>query len=893
MPGLREVLVSFGMEVDPRDEAKVSSSLDKVVGIAKAAAAAFAAFKIGQIGSAFVDEIRGMGDELDKTSIQIGLATSELQALRHAANLAGVDGRGFSDSLAKLQKNAFEAAEGNETLSEMFEKVGVSVTDSNGELKSADELLSGVAEGISHLDNESEKVALSLTLMGRAGRRLLPMFTQGAAGLKAARDETERLGVGLTQEVIDKSVVLTDNQARMELSFLSLKNVIANELIPAFNEWALAMTEVAVAVRGPLKRALMGLRTVFRGIETGITFVTDRFDTLGKSLLALGVGLGVLGAAFAVAGKTGFLAGVKAAAGWVLATAPALLMVALMGVIIATIVLLIEDFQKMGEGAESVTGTIVRGFQDLVDELGSVPAAIDEMLKTAVGFWLRRFQEMLGISDEMIENFEETFGSLTQTAIAFWLDVKRRVVDTFEALADTIDGYVQTVKDSARAFSEWVDEHATGIRLVTSLVVGLATAIGIQYVKANGLALASFFRFKVGAIASTQAVSLSSIAAAASSAGAWLANAASMTIAWLQVGAMMVAEFLMMGVTAVATAVMSAAAWLAATLPIILTTALIGTLIGLVIWLGVELYKLLTGQENFFSTMTQGISDLIEKWGGIGPAIGAMLDEALRFWLGFFGATEEQVDTFVENLTDTLMSFWDNVVEYWGGVFDRFIEGVADKFGKVVGFLGGLFGGEDEPEPAPARAPARPARAPAPAPIVARQAPAAPVFRPLQAPAPVPMQAPAAGAPERAVIASGAAPEVPVFGAPEGGAFGAPPPDLRQQVIAQITGAMGAESGQQAGQTMTEGAQTLQAIAKPQAPSALAGAAVISPSATTAAPPITNSPTTNIDVSVDAQGQERPTAIADQVARQVDMALERRDRQTMRAFTTAIAAGGA
>jgi carboxylesterase type B len=122
---------------------------------------------------------------------------------------------------------------------------------------------------------------------------------------------------------------------------------------------------------------------------------------------------------------------------------------------------------------------------------------------------------------------------------------------------------------------------------------------------------------------------------------------------------------------------------------------------------------------------------------------------------------------------------------------------------------------------------------------------------------------------ERAVIASGAAPEAPVFDALEAGASGA---TLVKRLI--------------------EGAKTLQMISPAAATTMTPGAAIATPRAAAAGPVVTNSPTTNIDVTVDAQGQERPADIAEQVARQVDTVLERRDRQMIQSFATAVAGGG-
>jgi len=236
------------------------------------------------------------------------------------------------------------------------------------------------------------------------------------------------------------------------------------------------------------------------------------------------------------------------------------------------------------------------------------------------------------------------------------------LVAGFKGLAFELGLFVDALGESIDEFWSWAKDHQTGITLVTSLVAGLAIVIGVKLVAANAAATASTLSYKLFAVRYYLTTAASAVASAAASAAAWVASAAA-----------------------------SAAAWLAATLPLILTAALLAVIVGTLIWLGAELVKLATGQENFFTTMADGITGLVEEWGGLGEAIGAMLDEALRYWLGFFGNTDEEIQTWIDNATDTLMSFWDNILEHWSDVVGRW----WDKWSNVVDFG---FGGDDEEE---------------------------------------------------------------------------------------------------------------------------------------------------------------------------------------------------
>jgi hypothetical protein len=128
-----------------------------------------------------------------------------------------------------------------------FRQLGVSITDANGELLPADELLKVVADGLQNTANTSERTALSMELMGRNGRKLLPMLADGREGIERMAAELEQLGGGMSQEAIDRSVELNDTIARLKLSMQSFSSVMAVWLFPKLDWMIQAVTKGIVA----------------------------------------------------------------------------------------------------------------------------------------------------------------------------------------------------------------------------------------------------------------------------------------------------------------------------------------------------------------------------------------------------------------------------------------------------------------------------------------------------------------------------------------------------------------------------------------------------------------------------------------------------------------------
>lgn len=141
-----------------------------------------------------------------------------------------------------------------------------------------------------------------------------------------------------------------------------------------------------------------------------------------------------------------------------------------------------------------------------------------------------------------------------------------------------------------------------------------------------------------------------------------------------------------------AQAVLAAVKFGLMSIPMLLVTGLMVALLAVIALVIEDLFRMGEGGESVFGTMATGIDELVMKWGDLGTAIGEMLDEALRFWLKFFGKTSEETDDWVENLTDTLFEFWPNVLNFWEKAIKDFFIGIFDSLESLAVFTADLFG---------------------------------------------------------------------------------------------------------------------------------------------------------------------------------------------------------
>lgn len=369
MNALREVFARFDFRFNQASLTRVSAGIDGMIGRARAAVTSFRAIGAAIAGLAvvqvirrwigaireFVDDIRAMGDEIGKTSKVIGISVENLQAWRFAAGQSGVAAEAFSMSLVRLQRNALEAQRGSVSMEEAFARLGVSVEDSNGQLRSAEEILLDMAEPLKNLQSDTERVAILNTIMGRSGARMGPLFLQGAEGIEALLAQFQELGGGLSQDVIDQSEELTDRYGELDVAILSLKSSIAFEILPALIE---------------------GIRT-FTGWAAALKRADERTGIISKTMEGLKFALLVVAATFL----------------------PLLALVAAVVISYALLHLAIEEVISLFKGQDSILN---RGIKTLGRWINQ-----NEIVETVTGWW----RDFLGVLNEVLSVLDK-IGSL-------------------------------------------------------------------------------------------------------------------------------------------------------------------------------------------------------------------------------------------------------------------------------------------------------------------------------------------------------------------------------------------------------------------------------------------------------------------------------------------------
>lgn len=220
--------------------------LQKLLGSATSLSGALAglgaAFSLQQFASG-VKNVIDSADQLSKLSQKVGVTVESLSALQYAGQLSDVSIEQLSTGLKKLSVNMSDTVKGTGEAKDAFAALGIDVKNSNGSLKSSEQVLLEVANKFSGLNDGAGKTALAIKIFGKAGSDLIPLLNGGSEGLAKMRDEAKSLGAIIGDDLGKKSEEFNDNLTRLNAGLNSTKKTLANELLPWLTNFTTALVE--------------------------------------------------------------------------------------------------------------------------------------------------------------------------------------------------------------------------------------------------------------------------------------------------------------------------------------------------------------------------------------------------------------------------------------------------------------------------------------------------------------------------------------------------------------------------------------------------------------------------------------------------------------------------
>lgn len=265
-----------------RDTSRAVGQLDKAFSALGTTLAALGAGAALTSLSGFVRNAIDAADGFGKLSQRVGVTVERLSELAVAARVSDVSQEQLQQGLVRLSVNAEQAARGVGEAAGGFNALGVSLRDSQGNLRSTDALFTDIAGKLAKIEDGAGKTALTVALFGRSGAELLPLINS----LSETEQLAARLGATIDTKTAKAAERFNDNMELVRVSVEATGTRIAAQLLPTLER----LSERLIAFAQDAGRVSEGAAIIDAGLKLAASaaiVVAESFAVAGRQLGAL------------------------------------------------------------------------------------------------------------------------------------------------------------------------------------------------------------------------------------------------------------------------------------------------------------------------------------------------------------------------------------------------------------------------------------------------------------------------------------------------------------------------------------------------------------------------------------------------------------------------------
>lgn len=446
-----------------------------------------------------VTESAYWADDLNTMAKTTGISTEQLQKYQFAAEQVDVSVDTIAGSMAKLTKNMSTARGGTGAAAEAFAQLGITITDTNGELRSNDDVFQETIAALGKIENETERDAAAMAIFGKSAQDLNPLILGGAETLQELGKQAEEAGLILGQDSLDQLNLVSDaldtfkatSGAAGKLFMVGFAQPISDaintltgyvqRLTSAFStggfsglaaEASAVLDEILTGVNAMLPEIFTkGTELLLNLVQGMVERLPDLLDLAGQLVITLATGIGnalpelvpaAVDAVITLADNlvdnidlmvdsaitliTGLADGIISALPVLLEKAPT--------IIIKLVTAIAENIPKLLQSAAEIIGQLVIGIINSLPEIGRAAGEIIAALGAGLA---ELWANLIEVGGNIVMGVWEGIKNMGE-----WL--KEKVMGFFTSIVDGVKS-VLGIASPSKVFAEIGKYSAEGIRV--------------------------------------------------------------------------------------------------------------------------------------------------------------------------------------------------------------------------------------------------------------------------------------------------------------------------------------------------------------------------------------------------------------------------------------------
>jgi len=177
-------------------------------------------------------------DEIDKASQKMGISAEGYQEWQHAMDLSGMSIDTMTNGMKALQKAMTGVDEEGNATSEEFEKLGISLTNADGSLRSTEDVMNDTILALADMGEGAERTTIATKLFGRAGTEMAPMLNSGKEAIEGMKQEAHDLGLVMSDEDVKAGAQLNDTLSNLKNSLGAMVTKLGVSVMPVVQKFA-------------------------------------------------------------------------------------------------------------------------------------------------------------------------------------------------------------------------------------------------------------------------------------------------------------------------------------------------------------------------------------------------------------------------------------------------------------------------------------------------------------------------------------------------------------------------------------------------------------------------------------------------------------------------------
>jgi hypothetical protein len=311
----------------------------------RVAGVALAAMTTGAVARA-VTQFAEVGDEVAKMSRELGLGAEALQELRFAADRQGVSTRNLERALGGLNRRVGDLRQGQGSLYSTLSRSNPELAEQLKNAGDTEEAFMLMMEALEGTENAADRAALAQAAFGRSGQTLVRMAEAGSGGLEALRQKARDLGIVMSDEATANAELFQDSLTNLKGA---MRGVVTGALVPLIERLQPLIAQMGEWIKANKELINQRIEAVFQGIADASRVVARMWDNGVIPAILAGVVAfkAITGAIAAYQAITAAAKGVQIAFNAVLAANPIYLIIAGVVALVAAIVWMVKNWDKV------------------------------------------------------------------------------------------------------------------------------------------------------------------------------------------------------------------------------------------------------------------------------------------------------------------------------------------------------------------------------------------------------------------------------------------------------------------------------------------------------------------------------------------------------------------